>query len=51
MLPPTYETCRQLANLTSAGEALSAAAEREIRPIEPELVVDGESMYLTAELE
>ena len=50
MLPPTYETCRQLAGLGSAAEALSAAAEREIRPIEPELVVDGESMYLAAEL-
>ena len=46
MLPPTLETCRELARLGGAGEALSAAAEREIRPIEPELVVQGESLFL-----
>jgi len=46
MLPPTYETCGELARMHNAGEALAAAAERDIRPIEPELVVQGESIYL-----
>jgi len=46
MLPPTYETCRELAGLGRSSEALAAAAEREIRAIEPELVVQGESMFL-----
>ncbi len=50
MLPPTYETCRELAQLSSAREALAAAESRRIHPIEPQLVVEGESLFLDAEL-
>ena len=49
MLPPTYQACRALATLGGTAEALAAAAEREIRPIEPRLVVEGESMLLELE--
>jgi 8-oxo-dGTP pyrophosphatase MutT (NUDIX family) len=42
MLPPTVHTCRQLSKFTAA-DILAAAAEREITPIEPQIVeVDGE---------
>ena len=42
MLPPTVHTCRQLSQFTAA-DILTAAAEREITPIEPRIVeVDGE---------
>ena len=42
MLPPTVHTCRQLSQFTAA-DILSAAADREITPIEPRIVeVDGE---------
>lgn len=42
MLPPTAQTCRQLAELSVDG-VLAAAAAREITPIEPRIVeVDGE---------
>ncbi|MET1132169.1 MAG: NUDIX hydrolase [Aeromicrobium sp.] len=37
MMPPTVVTCRELSTL-SATEVLAAAAEREIRPIEPQFV-------------
>lgn len=35
MLPPTYESCRELARLGSAQEAVAVAATRRIRPILP----------------
>jgi len=42
MLPPTAQTCRQLAEFSADG-ILVAAADREIAPIEPQIVeVDGE---------
>ena len=50
MLPPTYETCRQLLQLGTAAEALAAAEWRSIEPVEPRLVVDGESLLLEVEL-
>ncbi|MGH1561157.1 NUDIX hydrolase [Mumia sp. DW29H23] len=50
MLPPTSVTCRELAALDSAGDALAAAAQRRIAPIEPRLVeIDG-AFYLETEL-
>lgn len=50
MLPPTVVTCRELAALSSAGEALEAASQRRIVPVEPRLVeVDG-AYYLETEL-
>lgn len=50
MLPPTYETCRELALLSSASEALRVAEQRRLCRIEPRLVVEGESLFLDAEL-
>ena len=50
MLPPTYETCRQLLQLGTAAQALAAAEWRSIEPVEPRLVVDGESLLLEVEL-
>lgn len=42
MLPPTWITCREVADL-GADDVLAAAAQRTIRPIQPRLVeVDGE---------
>lgn len=42
MMPPTIQTCQEVATFT-AGSILEAAAARTIRPIEPRIVeVDGE---------
>jgi 8-oxo-dGTP pyrophosphatase MutT (NUDIX family) len=49
MLPPTYQSCVELAALGGTAEVLAAAAERDVRPVEPRLVVEGESMYLDLE--
>jgi hypothetical protein len=49
MLPPTYQSCWELAALGGTAEVLAAAAERDIRPIEPRLVVEGDSMHLELE--
>jgi 8-oxo-dGTP pyrophosphatase MutT (NUDIX family) len=49
MLPPTYVTLRDLADLTDPDEALRAAAGREIRPIQPTLQVDEAGPYLSVE--
>lgn len=50
MLPPTWMTCRELAEVDLA-DVLDVAADRRIRPIEPRLVeVDGE-LYLDNSIE
>jgi len=49
MLPPTYQTCLELARLRNATEALEVAEQRVIEPIEPRLVVEGESMSLVVD--
>ncbi len=48
MLPPTYQTCRELVGLRTTAAALGAATRRDIAPIEPRLVVEGESLLLDA---
>lgn len=50
MLPPTAVTCRELAPLPAA-EVLEAAATREIRPIEPQLVQQDGQWWLELERE
>jgi 8-oxo-dGTP pyrophosphatase MutT (NUDIX family) len=40
MLPPTYATCLELYEFTSAAAALAAASERDRTPILPEMQVD-----------
>lgn len=50
MMPPTWVTCRDLAPLHTAAEALSVAPTRKITPVVPRLVdVDGE-YFLETEL-
>ncbi|KHL15154.1 hypothetical protein CLV56_1625 [Mumia flava] len=50
MLPPTAVTCRDLAGLEHAAEALTAAADRTIAPVVPRLVVIDGNPYLETEL-
>jgi 8-oxo-dGTP pyrophosphatase MutT (NUDIX family) len=47
MLPPTYCTCLELFDCTTPGEALASADERDLVPVEPEAVIDGDDAYLT----
>ena len=47
MLPPTYCTCLELFDHTSAADALAAAEHRDVTPVEPVAVVDGDGAYLT----
>ena len=46
MLPPTYATCLELYEHTSAQEALASAASRDRTPILPEMQVDADGGYL-----
>ena len=46
MLPPTAVTLHELGGYASSSEALAAAQLREIRPITPEAVVDGDEVRL-----
>ncbi|UYM07758.1 NUDIX hydrolase [Solicola gregarius] len=50
MMPPTWVTCRDLAALGSAAEALSVAPARRIVPVEPRLVDDDGEYFLETEL-
>jgi hypothetical protein len=47
MLPPTYCTCLELYDFTSPDQALAAAEERDLTPVEPTAVIDGEGAYLS----
>lgn len=47
MLPPTYCTCLELYDLTTPEEALTAAAQQDLVPVEPRAEIDGEDAYLT----
>jgi hypothetical protein len=47
MLPPTYCTCLELFDCTTPGQVLASADERDLIPVEPEAVIDGEDAYLT----
>ncbi len=46
MLPPTYATCLELYDFTSAADALASAATRDRTPILPEMQVDEDGAYL-----
>ncbi|TCO47662.1 hypothetical protein EV646_105215 [Kribbella antiqua] len=46
MLPPTYVCCRDLTSYDDVAAILSAAVEREIRPVLPTVRVDGDQAYL-----
>ena len=45
MLPPTYVCCRDLSPYDDVAAILTAAREREIRPILPTVRVDGDQAY------
>jgi 8-oxo-dGTP pyrophosphatase MutT (NUDIX family) len=47
MLPPTYCTCLEMFDLAHPADALAAAADRDLTPVEPQAVVDGEGAYLS----
>lgn len=46
MLPPTYATCLELYEHTSAREALASATSRDRTPILPEMQLDDDGGYL-----
>lgn len=47
MLPPTYCTCLELYDCTTAAEALATAQRQDLLPIEPVAEFDGDDAYLT----
>ena len=47
MLPPTYCTCMELFDCSTAREALAVAGQRDLTPIEPVADFDGEGAYIT----
>jgi len=47
MLPPTYLTCMELYDCATPAEALAAAEERDMVPVEPGVEYDEERAYLT----
>jgi 8-oxo-dGTP pyrophosphatase MutT (NUDIX family) len=47
MLPPTYCTCLEMFDFATPAEALAAADGRDLTPVEPRAVVDGEGAYLS----
>jgi 8-oxo-dGTP pyrophosphatase MutT (NUDIX family) len=46
MLPPTYCTCLELYDFARAADVLAAAENRDLSPVEPEAVMDGDDAYL-----
>jgi 8-oxo-dGTP pyrophosphatase MutT (NUDIX family) len=46
MLPPTISTLRDLAEFSTAAEALASASSRTIAPVLPRVVIDGDQMEL-----
>ena len=46
MLPPTIATLRELAEFATAAEVLAAADDRDIAPVLPRVVVDGDEVEL-----
>jgi 8-oxo-dGTP pyrophosphatase MutT (NUDIX family) len=47
MLPPTYCTCLELFDLLRPGDAVTAAAGRDLTPVEPGVAYGDEGAYLT----
>ncbi len=47
MLPPTYITCAELFEYDEVGAALEAAERRDLTPIRPEAVRDGDAVHLS----
>ena len=47
MLPPTYCTCLELYDCTDTRAALAAAEDRDLTPVEPEAVIEGDAAYLS----
>jgi len=46
MMPPTVQTCVEIAELGHAADALPAAAARSLVTVEPRLVVEGDDVWL-----
>ncbi len=47
MLPPTYCTCLEMYDFAAPAEVLASAEGRDLTPVEPEAVVDGDGAYLS----
>lgn len=47
MLPPTYVTCLELFDCATGADALAAAEQRDLVPVEPVAELDGDRAYLT----
>ena len=47
MLPPTYCTCMELFEYGEPTQALAAAADRDLTPVRPEAVAEGDGAYLS----
>ncbi len=47
MLPPTYCTCLEVFEYGDPAEVLAAAAGRDLAPVEPEAVREGDGAYLS----
>lgn len=47
MLPPTYCTCLEIFEYGVPADVLAAAAGRDLTPVQPEAVRDGEGAYLS----
>lgn len=47
MLPPTYCTCLELFDCTTADEAFAKADQQDLVTVEPVAQIDGDSAYLT----
>jgi 8-oxo-dGTP pyrophosphatase MutT (NUDIX family) len=47
MLPPTYCTCLELFEYGAPADVLAAAAGRDLTPVQPEAVRDGDGAYLS----
>ena len=47
MLPPTYCTCLELFDHETTAAALDAAAGRDLTPVKPTAVREGDGVYLT----
>ena len=47
MMLPTYCTCLELFGFTHPADVLAAAAERDLRAVEPQVVLDGDGGWLS----
>jgi hypothetical protein len=47
MMPPTYSTCAELFDHPDTASALAAADSRDLTPVRPKAVREGDEVYLS----